>query len=379
MNAEAGTSTSADLGIVFAGGGTGGHIHPGLAVAETLEAMAPGRTRCVFVVSDRAIDARVLDAERLCGEPIERMVSPARPLAFAPSAIVKFALRWGAGVRAGREAVAMLRGCGRVAMLATGGFVSAPAIMGARAEGIERWVVTLDAVPGKANRLAERFATRGYRVGTGEGRIPPIVRARMRDLPSPAHARLALGLDAGRRTLLISGGSQGAGSVNGFVLETLRRSPELFDGWQVIHQAGGSAGTDREQLLAAWSDAGVPSLVEPYIERMDLALASADAAIGRAGAGTVAALWATGVRALLLPYPHHADGHQRLNAGPLVEAGGAMIATDFIDPARNADAHGEALAALLDIEEGAQRREAMQSLGPADGADRLARDLLALL
>ncbi|MEO1534714.1 MAG: glycosyltransferase, partial [Planctomycetota bacterium] len=203
------------IGVVLAGGGTGGHIHPNLAVANELERRRPGGCRFVFVVSDRAIDERVLDGATIAGGPVRREVSPAKPVIARPIGLLRFARNWGGGVRAGRNAIRSLRAeCDRVVMLATGGFVSAPAVMGARAEGIERIVVNLDAVPGKANRMASRFATDTLSVGN---ELRPIVGSQWGDLPTPAEAREHFGLDPQTRTLLVTGGSQGARSVNRFV------------------------------------------------------------------------------------------------------------------------------------------------------------------
>ncbi len=363
-------SAGASIGVVLAGGGTGGHIHPNLAVAHELERLAPGRCRFVLVVSDRAVDRRVLESATIAGEPVRFEVSPAKPLAMKPVGLVRFAMRWGGGVRAGREAVRSLRKeCGRVVMLATGGFVSAPAVMGARAEHVERIVVNLDAVPGKANRLASRFATETLSVGR---ELRPIVGERWRDLPSQAEAREGFGLDRGVRTLLVTGGSQGARSVNRFVLACLREHREM-DAWQVIHQTGEG---EQAECAAAWTELGIRAFVAPYIDGMERAFAAADAVVCRGGAGTIADLWASGRPALILPYPYHRDRHQALNAAPLAEVGGATLVEDHVDPIRNANAHGEPLRRLLDDAERGAMARAMGGLGPADGAETLARRVL---
>ncbi|MEL7483320.1 MAG: glycosyltransferase [Planctomycetota bacterium] len=358
------------IGVVLAGGGTGGHIHPNLAVAHELERRRPGGCRFVFVVSDRAIDKRVLDGATMAGEPVRREVSPAKPVIARPIGLLRFARNWGGGVRAGRNAIRLLSGeCDRVVMLATGGFVSAPAVMGARAEGVERIVVNLDAVPGKANRMASRFATETVSVGD---ELRPIVGSQWGDLPTPAEAREHFGLDPHTRTLLVTGGSQGARSVNRFVLSCFPDMSE-HDGWQVVHQTGEG---EQHECAAAWTDMGVRAFVAPYIDGMHRAFAAADAVVCRGGAGTVADLWASGRPALILPYPHHRDRHQALNARPLVEAGGAVVADDLIDPGRNSAAHAESLRRLLDDAERSTMTRGMASLGPADGASQLADRIL---
>ncbi|MEO1715575.1 MAG: glycosyltransferase [Planctomycetota bacterium] len=359
------------IGVVLAGGGTGGHIHPNLAVANELARLRPGVCRFVFVVSDRGIDRRVLDGATIAGEPVRCEVSPAKPLALKPLTALRFALRWGGGVRVGRDAIRTLRAeCDRVVMLATGGFVSAPAIMGARAEGVERVVVNLDAVPGKANRMAARFATETLSVGR---ELRPIVGDAWRTLLSASDARASFDLDPAMRTLLVTGGSQGARSVNRFMLAFWQKMEDR-EGWQVIHQTGEG---EEAECAAAWSDLGVLAHVAPYIDGMERAFAAADAVVCRGGAGTIADLWASGRPALVLPYPYHRDRHQALNAEPLVAAGGAIVADDLINPARNAAAHGEVFGRLLDDDARGRMASAMAALGPADGATQLAERLLS--
>lgn len=362
---------SKPIGVVLAGGGTGGHIHPNLAVAHELERREPGAFRFCFVVSDRSIDDRVLSSATIAGEPVQRVVSHAKPLAMKPIGLLRFAMCWGNGVRAGREAIRSLRSaCDRVVMLATGGFVSAPAVMGARAEGVERIVVNLDAVPGKANRMASRFASETLSVGR---ELRPIVGERWSRLPSPAKARIGFGLDADVPTLLITGGSQGARSVNRFIIEHMRSLDDRA-AWQIVHQTGDG---EQEACAAAWTDLGVRAFVAPYIDGMERAFAAADAVVCRGGAGAVADLWASGRPAVILPYPYHRDQHQARNAEPLVKAGGAMVVEDLIDPGRNAAAHGEAIRRLLDDGARQAMAKAMVSLGPADGALQLAERVLA--
>ncbi|MEL6496993.1 MAG: UDP-N-acetylglucosamine--N-acetylmuramyl-(pentapeptide) pyrophosphoryl-undecaprenol N-acetylglucosamine transferase [Planctomycetota bacterium] len=363
-------SENAAIGVVLAGGGTGGHIQPNLAIASALERLRPGACRFVFVVSDRPIDRRVIEGASIAGEPVRAIISPANPLAANPLRAARFALRWGGGVRAGRDAArALRRECGRVVMVATGGFVSAPAVMGARAERVGRIVINLDAVPGKANRLASRFATETLSVGDG---LRPIVGAAWSDPPTPQDARRSFGLDPSTRTLLVTGGSQGARSVNRFVLAAFRDLAGRSS-WQVVHQTGDG---EHEACAAAWSDLGVSAFVAPYIDGMERAFAAADAVVCRGGAGTIADLWASRRPAVVLPYPYHRDRHQARNAEPLRSAGGVIIADDLVDPARNTRAHAESLGLLLDDARRAAMASAMASLGPADGARQVADRVL---
>jgi UDP-N-acetylglucosamine--N-acetylmuramyl-(pentapeptide) pyrophosphoryl-undecaprenol N-acetylglucosamine transferase len=364
-----------DRVFLFAGGGTGGHIFPGLAVAEEIRRLSPHASSLSvhFACSSRPIDERILtDA----GEEFTR--SCANPAGSSPRVALRFVRGWGRSLREARGLIRSLRASSRaVEVIAMGGFVAAPFARAAKAERAPLTVVNLDAVPGRANRWIARLATRSFTAadaGPPEWtRLPPIVRQAARAPGDASHCRRELGLDPQRRTLLISGGSQGARSINA-LMERLASDPKPWVGWQVIHQTGAD---DIEGASRAWNAANVPCLVRPLFSTMGLCWGAADVALARAGAGSVAEAWANRVPTLFLPYPHHKDQHQRANALPLEKCGGAVIATDLIDPGQNAAGPGQALLGLMaepDRLKGMGR--ALFALGPADGAERLARALL---
>lgn len=375
-----------DAVVLFAGGGTGGHIYPGLAIAEHLAALARARGRtlsCRFICSDRAIDRAILEREQAEFEP-----SPAKPLATRPMGLLRFIRAWGPAVRHARRAIATARATAvhrdRVHLVAMGGFVAAPAAQAARVERCPITLVNLDAAPGKANRWIARRAGSAFTtfpVAAHYARewrsIPPIVRSAAVDPRSPAEARAALGLDASRPTLMITGGSQGAGSINRFLAALAREQPGTLAGWQVLHQTGDD---DNAALADAYARAGVPARVEKFVPGIGLWWRAADLAIARAGAGSVAEAWANAVPTLFLPYPWHKDQHQRLNAQPLVAAGAAALGTDLIEPAANVRELGPALAHLLQTHAARQAMaDALARLGPADGAPRVAQSLAPFL
>ncbi|RNC82434.1 MAG: UDP-N-acetylglucosamine--N-acetylmuramyl-(pentapeptide) pyrophosphoryl-undecaprenol N-acetylglucosamine transferase [Phycisphaera sp.] len=370
------------LGVVFAGGGTGGHIQPNLAIAEQLAVLIPESVRGTFVTSERSIDAKVLADEAIEGLGFDQLVSPAKPIAMKPMALARFVLNWGGSVRAGRRAIRELKEtCDRVVVVSTGGFVSPGVAMGARAEGVPSVLVNLDAVPGKANRLMQRWATRQLTSApTSDARlerIAPIVRRRMLDPPSQEEARAHFGFDVSRHTLLVTGGSQGAQSVNDFVVRALKELKGDVDlaSWQVIHQCGKDA---EESLTERYDALGVPAWVGAYIERMDLAFAASDAAVTRGGAGTIADLWATRTPALVLPYPYHTDEHQKVNAKELAEAGGVSVGSDRIEPGANVRENLEKLRKLLNPDSRREMSVAIKGLGAADGARSVALIVLEL-
>lgn len=360
--------------VIFAGGGTGGHIFPALAICEHLLEADPN-LRVRFICSQRGIDTRILEPRGLDFQPI-----PAAPFALRPSALIQFLRRWRPSVGAAeRTIVECLASTGvqprQAVLVGTGGFVSVPAFAAARRLGVRTVLVNLDAVPGRANRLlASRadlvFST--YDVPDAE-RVGPIIRRQARANAEPRACRAAFGLDPDVRTLLVTGASQGAESLNRFVPRMVREHPGAFEGWQILHQAG----PDRaDAVRAEYQALSVPAEVVDLVDHVGLLWGAADLAIARAGAGTVAEAWANRVPAVFLPYPYHRDEHQRHNAVPLQQAGAALILKDHVDPAVNSRVHFGTLEALLTgSRDLLDMRESYINLPTSDGgraiADRL--------
>lgn len=354
---------------MFAGGGTGGHIFPALAIAEELRALDPD-ARCLFLCSDRPLDSEILTRE---GVEFHRL--PAKPIGLRPLALFRFVRSWGPAVRATRRIITAQRRDGRaVQLIAMGGFVAAPAARAAATERIPLTLVNLDASPGKANRwisrLADRIVTSLPARGFDWERVPPIVRRAALAGGDARACRAALGLDPDRKTLLVTGASQGARSINRMLIRLTIDDPWAFDGWQVIHQTG--AGED-DAVREAYAKARIPALVRPFFDAMGKAWGAADFAVSRAGAGSVAEAWANHTPTVFLPYPYHRDQHQRHNARPLDEAGGAYVVDDLIDESRNMSGGGSIILNLLKSD-GPRKamRAALERLGPADGAARIA-------
>lgn len=358
--------------IVFAAGGTGGHIYPALSIAQRLRDERPD-TQVAFLCSERPIDARVLGATDELWTPI-----PAKPFGVKPLTLARFVWHWGAALRAAR---AVLKGAD--ALVVTGGFVSPPAARAARVERVPVVLLNLDAVPGKASRLVSRRATCFTTLAsdhTPEGweRLAPIVRKSLLEERNPGACRNELGLDPDTKTLFVTGGSQGARSLNESVIAFVQHHPKALEGWQALHQAG--TGDDiADRLREAYDRAGVRAIVTPFVNRMDLAWHGADLAISRAGAGSVAEARATRTPTIFLPYPFHADDHQMLNARHLTDAGAALVITDRVDPSETLTDFAPVLHKLLtdDAERGGVC-EALTALGVSDGARDLALRVLAI-
>ncbi|MFM9957682.1 MAG: UDP-N-acetylglucosamine--N-acetylmuramyl-(pentapeptide) pyrophosphoryl-undecaprenol N-acetylglucosamine transferase [Phycisphaerales bacterium] len=383
--------------FIFGGGGTGGHLYPGLAIWREIQSLDPSAT-ALFLCSAKPLDAELL---KTAGLQVRRLSEPTLPndpripatftaipakaFGIRPVALWRFLKGWGPSIRLARAAVQRARSEGtRPIVVAMGGYVAAPVVQAARAEKTPRVLVNLDAVPGKANTWIARHAdlrltaADSSMVPAAWERLPPIVRRGAARAGSPEQARVALGLAPDRPTLVVTGGSQGAGSLNNFVTAFAERhAGPLREGrWQVLHQTGKG---EVEQCQSAYARAGVDSVVVPFITDMASAWGAATLAVARCGANTVAELWSNRVPALLLPYPYHKDEHQKFNAEPLERCGGALVCKDHIDPAKNLSEHVNDLLRLVqDPRRLDAMRAALQSLGPTDGAARVAKRLLDL-
>ncbi len=409
-------------GVIFAGGGTGGHIFPAIAIAEQLSqpsatdqssgqcseppentkggrlpATQPEDTKggrlpaaqqpprhhdspptaqsCIptaYLCSTRPIDHAILEPRNCDFTPI-----PAAPFSVRPKALLHFLRAWPKAVRACRETIQAR--CtnwniepNQCALVATGGFVCAPAAAAARQLGLSVVLVNLDAVPGKAARLLARKADDIYTTYPAFNLDPvgPIVRNQARASAPPQDCRQQLGLDPDKPTLVVSGASQGATSINAFILALARERPELFDGWQILHQAG----PDRvEAVEAEYRTLPVTAKVVGLVDEVGLMWGAATLALARSGAGTVAELWANAVPSLFMPYPYHRDEHQKHNARPMVDAGLATVLTDHIDPASNIAAHAELIAERLNSPKFVNLTE--KSAPPVNGAAEIAAKL----
>lgn len=374
---------SATPTILFAGGGTGGHIFPNLAVIERLREQAIEFT-AHLIISHRPIDRQIAANHRL-----DYTAIPARPLALHP---MRLPLS-GAGYLRGRRIVRrLIRLHHAAAIVGTGGFVTGPALAAGAAAGVPTAMVNLDAVPGRANRLMARKANVVFtahptpafaplqRAGIGRvQRVGVPLRPAVLQQTEPGEARRMLGLDAARPTLLITAGSQGATSINRLMRRLCEDRPTVaaLAGWQVLHQSGEH---EPEALRDAYARAGLPARVQPFIDDMGLAWSAATLAISRAGAGSVAEAWARAVPAIFLPYPYHRDQHQRLNARPLAEVGGARLVTDRVEPDANAGALGPVLIELLgDQPKRDAMRHTLQRTAPQDGGAAIAQWLIGIL
>jgi UDP-N-acetylglucosamine--N-acetylmuramyl-(pentapeptide) pyrophosphoryl-undecaprenol N-acetylglucosamine transferase len=359
--------------ILFAGGGSGGHISPALAIAEAIQTIE-GDASCLFACSNRDIDRAMLSEAGHRAIPL-----PARPPSMWPPHLLQFVR----GFRASRRLVRSLIEQHHVdVIILLGGYVAAPAAAAARAAGIPSMMVNLDRVPGRANRWMRPSAS--MVVSAVETVRPfaehvtgmPIRRAAMPP-GDAAMCRRQLGLDADRPTLIITGASQGAGTINALMPRFAATHRDLLAPWQILHLAGPAAA---EAARADWKRVGIEATVLGFRHDMGVVWGSGDLVISRAGACSVAEIEYAGLPAIYLPYPHHRDQHQRHNAEPSVQAGAAIIVQDDADPANTVTRLRELARGLLGRSAAlARMQQAAAARSGRDAAGELARRGLGLI
>ncbi|SFW43004.1 MULTISPECIES: undecaprenyldiphospho-muramoylpentapeptide beta-N-acetylglucosaminyltransferase [Luteibacter] len=303
--------------VLIMAGGTGGHIFPGLAVADEL------RSRGVpvsWLGAEGGMETRVVPAHGL--ELHTVAVGGLRGKGVKTRLLAPLML-----ARALFESLTLLRRLRPRCVLSMGGYVAGPAGVAARLAGIPLVVHEQNAIAGFTNR---KLATFARKVLTGFPNVLPKgewvgnpVRARIAQLPPPAQRFADRN---GRPRLLVLGGSLGARTLNLAVPRALGRLAAAGATMpEVVHQTGERGLQD---ALDAYTAAGVAANVVPFIEDMAGAYAWTDVVVCRAGALTVAELCAAGLEALLVPFPHAVDDHQTANARAMVDAGGARLVAD---------------------------------------------------
>jgi len=359
--------------VALIGGGTAGHLAPGVAVAEALQAVGPD-AELLLVAANRDLDHQLLD-----GSDWPHCFIDAEPFPYRLElGLLTAAL---AMVRARRQAHDHLRAFGPDVTIGTGGYVALAGVPAAHRLGCPIVLHAPDALPDRASRSLARLAdlvTLGY--ASAQAYFPrcrtvhtgvPIRRAVL--APTRAEGLARLGLAGDRRTLVVMGGSQGAQRLNEAVAAALPRLLERGD-LQVLHLTGTR---QFEAVHAATAGFGPEAGYHPvaYLGEMGLVLAAADLVVSRAGANSTAEIMARGVPAVLVPYPH-AGGHQRLNALPFAEAGAAvMVGNEELD--------GERLVSLVaELLGDPARLAAMQAqcvaMGRPQAAEEVARLALQL-
>ena len=345
--------------VVLAGGGSAGHIEPALALADALRRADPD-AEITCLGTERGLETRLIP---LRGYPLELIPAVPMPRTVTPKLLTVPGRLAGAI----NTAAGVLDRTRAQVVVGFGGYVATPAYLAARRRKVPIVVHEANPRPGIANRLGAKFTTHVF-TGHPDAQLRnaryigiPIRReiAELDRLAVGDKARAHFGLRPDLPVLLVTGGSQGARSLNEAVFGA---AGWLWDaGVQVLHVIGPRNGAD-----APTTATGVPYVATPYVDRMDLAYAAADFALCRAGAMTCAEMTAVGLPAAYVPLPI-GNGEQRLNAVPIVQRGGGMLVNDAdLTPEWIRDT---LLPVLVNIDQVADMSEAAASLGRGD-ADR---------
>lgn len=357
--------------LLIAGGGTGGHIYPALAVARSLRGRQDGAD-LRWLGGHRGLEGGIVPA---AGIPLRRLALRSLRTVDLDIHAVLDPLRLGASVA---QATVILLAERPAAIFTTGGYVAVPVMMAAAPLGIPVVLWDGNVVPGRAVRATARLAdviTVSFRAtcealaAAAPGRPCYVTGTPIRDTRDIDReaARTRLGIEPGLRTLLVFGGSQAVRRFNAAVAGAL---PRLVERVAVIHVTGeegyAAALAGREALPDPVRRRYQP---HPFLrEEMLTVLAAADLVVGRAGSSTLAEVTALGLPMIVVPYPH-AAGHQRANARQLVEAGAARL---IEDEAFDAEALVDATAVLDDPATHLAMSAAARELGRPGAADAVA-------
>lgn len=334
----------------FAGGGTGGHIYPAVAVAKKILELEPN-ARVHFFCSSRPVDSHILGHNDL-----EFTVLPAKGLSFRPGRFVDFCTSFVKSGKIVRRLIGDSKGC---MVIGVGGFVAAPACRTAYKSKVPVVLMNVDIVPGRANKLIARWAdeifvqfeeTKQYFAGS-KAAISVVgcpLRSGFEDT-HPSRAIEQLELEVDKKILLITGASSGSANINDAICSLLKKLDAFAGEWQIVHLTGHE---NFEKVKSRYAEARISHKVVGYYDDMPNLLAAADLVVGRSGAVSVAEYAAASAPSICMPYPYHKDRHQYLNAGKLVEAGAAVIVDDLPDEKNRAQLLWEVLQELMKDETG---------------------------
>ena len=335
--------------IAIACGGTGGHLFPGMAVAGELQQRG---CDVALLISPKDVDQQAVKS----AVGLEIYTLPA--VGLQNRNYFSFARSFWKSFQAARTLFKQRR---PDAVLAMGGFTSAPPVLAARSFGAKTFLHDSNTIPGKANRFLARLVDEAF-VGFPEAasrlrtRKICVTGTPVRSQFQPRNAavcRQTLGLDPARPTILVVGGSQGASGLNDLILSALQsQSAHKLSGFQFLHLTGVK---DFEKVKAVYAANGLAAVVKPFLAEMELALGAATACVSRAGASSLAEIAAMRLPSALVPLPTAADNHQWSNARAFETTGAARLWDQKNSPPDNV------LAEIISLATDEAVRSAMQA------------------
>jgi len=353
---------------VIAGGGTGGHLFPGMAIAEAFLEREMGN-EVLFIGTERGIESKVLAGGRFPLRTIRVSPLTGRSLRAKTSAL-------GTIPGAIGEALSILKEFRPQVVLGVGGYASGPTLLAALLLGMKRAIHEQNLVPGMTNRLLKWVSQQVFVSFEESVKYFPAGKTRMTGTPVRKEF-LAKGLEkAGgeRFNLLVFGGSAGAQRINRAAMESLAGLEEVRPFTKIVHQAGRD---EAEIVSRGYQQKGFDAMVRPFFEDMADQIRAADLVICRAGASTIAELAICGKAAILVPYPHAARQHQLINAQKLADLGAARL---IRDEALNGTSFADAILHLYrHPEERKKMEKAIRQMGHPRAAQEIVDRCYALV
>jgi UDP-N-acetylglucosamine--N-acetylmuramyl-(pentapeptide) pyrophosphoryl-undecaprenol N-acetylglucosamine transferase len=361
----------------FAGGGTGGHIYPSIAVAEQIVKFEPEAT-IHFFVSTREIDTQILTQTGFRYTQL-----PAKGFSARPDKLIDFGVSF---VKSYRIAKHVVVDRNDPVVIGAGGFVAAPVCWAAHRLKVPVALLNVDILPGRANKMMAgwvdeifvQFEQTVQYFGENKAKVNAVgcpLRSCFAN-PEPNKAIEQLGLDKDKKILLVTGASSGSENINTSICSLLEKLKFFADDWQIVHLTGPG---NLEEVKSRYADAKIGRKVLGYYDDMADLLSAADLVVGRSGAVSVAEYAAAGAVSICMPYPYHKDRHQYLNAGKLVEAGAAVIVEDLPDAGERAERLWEELEGLIRNEKRRrQMQQACAEVAKRDAAGKIVERVLAI-
>lgn len=362
----------------FAGGGTGGHIYPAIGVAEHIRDNQPGSV-ISFFCSCRPIDSQILSPTGF-----DFITLPAKGLSLRPDRVISFVVSLLRSYRIAKTILAPVRKSAVV--VGVGGFISAPVVLAANKLNIPIAMLNVDFLPGRANKLLGRFARRIFvqfpeteKFFSETKAAVHVVGCPLRkafEHPDKHKAVKDLGLDPGKKVLLITGASSGSANINNAICKLLDYLADFAADWQIVHITGKD---NLARVEGGYRNAKIEHKLLDYYDDMANLLVAADLLVARAGAVSIAEYAVTGTPAICLPYPYHKDAHQYKNASKLVDAGAAVIVLDTKDTEQTAKILCKNLINLMqDDQKLWQMAQAAKNMANLKAAEVIARELACL-
>jgi UDP-N-acetylglucosamine--N-acetylmuramyl-(pentapeptide) pyrophosphoryl-undecaprenol N-acetylglucosamine transferase len=309
--------------LVVAGGGTGGHLFPGIAVVEEFLARGGGN-EALFVGSERGIEARVLPRLGLRHRFISASGIRGKGLLSKLKGVTMLFFSYS-------QALGILRGFRPDRVLGVGGYASGPVVMAAKGMGLKCFIHEQNSVPGLTNRALGRISDRVFISLEDAERYFPREKVIVTGNPVRKEILASIlesgngGKEKGEFHLLVFGGSAGAHNINKKMIETLPYLERFRERLRITHQTGDN---DLDEVREVYKGLGFSADATAFIENMAAAYRDADLIVCRAGATTVAEITACGKACIFIPYPYAVDDHQRKNAEALLKRGAGFMILD---------------------------------------------------